>query len=133
MTLTDFGIVIAILTGLVSLAGVIYGSIWKTAQIELKLDIIWSYIMERGMASMITSGLGTLNSPLIISDEAIAWFAPMEKELKSIYKKYTKLDDYKLGFEIQKSLGDRMLREICIPHKITNGECLLIAVAVAKS
>lgn len=133
MNLTDFGVVVAIVTGLASLVAVAYSSVYKTAQIELKLSIIWSYIMERGMASVIANGLGTLNSPLVISDEVIAWFTPLEKELKAIYKKHPNLDDYKLGFEIQRVLGERMLREICIPKKITNGECLWVAVAVAKS
>lgn len=133
MTYEEIGVVVAIVTGLLSVGAIAYSSVHRTAQIELKLDIIWSYIMERGMASMIANNLGTLNSPLVISDDVIAWFAPMEKELKALYKKHSKLDDYKLGFEIQKSFGERMLKEICIPHKVTNGECLLIAVAVAKS
>lgn len=125
---------IGVISGIVlAVLGVAYHLTTKMAQMELKLNIIWDFLMEKAMASMIVNGLGTINSPLVISEEAVSWFTPLKSELQTIYQKNKNMTDHELAFEIQRKLGKRINAEICIPHGIYSGECVLIAVAVAKS
>lgn len=126
-------LIATVLATAITLGAMIRNNIRRTAQMELKLDIIWTYLLERGIASMITNGLATMNSPIVISDEAVSWFDDLKSDLKRIYNKNKLAKDTQLAFEIQKELGDRLFKEICIPHRVNNGECISIALAVAKS
>lgn len=133
MTFENFGIILAIVTGLIGLGVSAYLHLYKFVDMEIKLELIWNFLMERAMASMITNGLGTINSPLMIEDKAVEWFDPVKSELKALYHKNPKLHDYQLAFEIQKQFGDWITKNVCIKHGIANGECLLIATSIAKS
>lgn len=125
---------IGIISGiLVTLVGAVWHLSSKITQIETKLDIVWAAILDRGLASMVEKGLASINSPVLLTDEVVSWFSEFVPQLRGIRKKFPKYNDYQLALEIQKSLGDKILREICIKYKVHNMECLNIAVAVAKS
>ena len=75
-----------------------------------------------------------MNSPIKITDEAKCWMEPLMGPITEFYLGLGKdLSDHDLCLEIERRFGERMLREVCIPHKLDQGACLLIAVQAVKS
>ena len=125
-------LIATVLATAITLGVMVRSNIRRFAQMELKVDIIWQYLLERGLSSMITKGLATMNSPILIADEAVAWFNDLKPDLQRLYKEKSKWSDGQLAFEIQKRFSTRLLKEVCIPNSITNDEAIAIAVAIAK-
>lgn len=105
----------------------------KFARLTLQVETMWSFLVRRGQAEAVRSGIATLNSPIVMGEEAKGWMAHMASELRELRIKLgTKINDEQLAFEIEKVFGERILKEVCIPHGLMLGACLQIAVAVAK-
>lgn len=105
----------------------------RFAKLELKVDTMWSFLVRRGQAEAVRTGIATLNSPIIVNEEAKEWMRHMGPELRAIRAGLVPdISDDKLAFVIEGKLGDRILKEVCIPKGLMLGACLQIAVAVAK-
>lgn len=134
------GAVIGILTGLMSIASVVYfaGSKFsrldaKVEGIDEKVNVIWEYLIRRAMSEAVFKGVATLNSPIVITEEAKTWMEELKPELQKLFLNgWQKLPDRMLLMEIEKKFGERIVRNICIPHGLHSGACLLIALQVAK-
>ena len=127
------GIISALLGGLIG-AGVMWHNYsYRLGQMDLKIDLIWDAIMKDAIAKAVQKGVATMNSPIIFSPEPKEWFGDMKEELQKIYRSKAKWTASALHLEIQKYLGDRILKEVAIPHNIEMLSALLIASEVAKS
>lgn len=105
----------------------------KFARLSLQVETMWSFLVRRGQAEAVRTGIATLNSPIVMGEEAKTWIAHMAPELRELRIKLgPKITDDQLAFEIEKAYGERILKEVCIPHGLMLGACLQIAVAVAK-
>lgn len=108
----------------------------KLATIEVKVETIWSSLVRRAFSEAVNKGMGTLNSPLLLKQEALDLMAPMAKELRDFYasegRKYVG-DDEALMLAIESKFGDKIVKEVCVPNALASHACLLIAIAVAKS
>lgn len=133
MGVADFGIIIGIVIALCSMCVTSYGVIWRQAQLELKVDLIWNFLDKRAIAEAVHSGAATMNSPLLIKDETREWFKDFTTEFQEYYQtKGFKLNDQLLSLEIERIWGDRILAEVCIPRGLNQGACLVIARYIAK-
>lgn len=120
---------VAILSGLYQI--ILFST--KFARLQLQVDTLWSFLVRRGQAEAVRTGIATLNSPIVMGEEAKGWMVHMAPELRELRIKLgTKINDEQLAFEIEKVFGERILKEVCIPHGLMLGACLQIAVAVAK-
>ena len=104
----------------------------KLHRIDTNTKAIWSFLMRRAAVKAVQSGLGTMNSPIVIKPEVLQLLKPLESELKAIYEKNKKLADDALLLEIERTLGEKIVKNVCLIHGISDGECLIIALAVAK-
>lgn len=105
----------------------------KFESIESKLTTIWDYLIKRAETEFIVKGLGTINSPYLITDEVRSWYAPISKDLKNFYIKIgVNLTAQELFVMIHKEFGEWIKNNICIPHGLESGSCILAAIAVAK-
>jgi hypothetical protein len=105
----------------------------RVAKIELKCDTMWEFMMRRAGGEAVSKGLATFNSPLKIHPHALEILQGMKDDLLVIYRSFAKpISDCDLMFEIERQLGSRLVKEICIPNCYTLGECLVVAAAVAK-
>lgn len=105
----------------------------KINRLEPKVDTIWEFAMRRGAVEAIQRGIATMNSPVVISEEAKTWMQTLAAPLREAYEtEWKDLPDTDLAMEIERRFGDQIVRQVCLPHGISNGVCLLIACAVAK-
>ncbi len=141
MSTEQVGLIIAIFSNIATVTGVLVAvfrakqtTSERLAKIEFMTTTLWDFHMRRAGGEMVRKNFGTLDSPLDIQPEILHWFDPLCEELQAFYLKVGRPDmsDRDLAIEIERAFGGRMLKEICIPHDIHQGECLLIAVAVAK-
>jgi len=102
-------------------------------RVETKINTLWEFVLRRGAAEAVIKGLGTMNSPITITDEAKAWMSGLAGPLREAYEtRWKDLDDVNLAVAIEREFGDQITKEICIPHNVANAACLLIACAVAR-
>jgi hypothetical protein len=59
----------------------------KYKNVEDRLDLVWDYLIKRAETEFIVKGLGTINSPYLITDEVRSWYAPIAKDLKNFYSR----------------------------------------------
>jgi hypothetical protein len=131
MSLDQIGIIVAIVASLGSGLMVLVVQVTKLAKLELKVDTLWDFMMRRAQAELVRGGLGTLNSPVAINEQARKLFAPMKSELMNFYDVNFGLPESEMMLAIERQFGERILKEVCIPGGITNGACLLIASKLA--
>ena len=101
----------------------------------LKVDTMWSASMRRAEAGAVIRGMGTMNSPVVFNAETLSWADGMKDDLQAAYRadwRHLGLSNDDLCLAIERRFGQRIVREICIPHGIADGTCLLLAAAVAK-
>lgn len=105
----------------------------EIAEIKIKVETMWNFLLKRGAAEGVNNGMLTFNSPLRLTPESAAVMEHMAAELRAFRdQKFPAADEKLLALEIEKQFGDRLVKEVCIPNNISYGVCLLVATAVAK-
>lgn len=133
MTIEQIGIIVGIITGVLSFLGAVHLNGSRSAKIEVKVDTMWEFLMRRALSEGLEKGVVSMNSPVVVNEEAKKWMAGMAIELQKFYRKLGRnLTDHELAFEIERHFGDQILKEVCIPNGLSGGACLLIALEVAK-
>ena len=153
----EIGVIIAVLTGVAALFRTVYlttyqytllqtglaalqpllpltqaHEMWMRA-IEVKVNTMWDFQLRRGEAESLLRGLALRQSPLIVTSEARAWVADIADGLRSFYRtEWHRLPERDVVIEIERRYGQILLEQVCIPHQIWQGACLIIALAVAK-
>lgn len=125
--------VAAAATVTLTIGGLLYQITTRLARLELKVDTMWDFVMRRALAEGVAKGIGTLNSPFLLVDEAKVWFEPLRDDLHKFYRERGfRLSDKEMFQAIEREFGARLLVDICIPHKLYAGACVLAAIEVAK-
>ncbi len=119
---------------IISLLGVIWISAVKITTLDVKVETIWSFLMKRALSEAIVQGVATHNSPVRVTDEAKRWMSDLIPPIRDFYAKLGRrnITDAELAMEIERRFGDRILNEVCIPHGLYMGACLLIAIQAIK-
>jgi hypothetical protein len=133
MTPAEIAAWLSIAMSLVTLLGVFGVQAGRLAKMELKIDTVWDFQIRRAQSEALMQGVATKNSPVTVTDEAKQWMKPLLMPIREFYSKLGRhLSDRELVIEIERQFGDRILNEICIPHGLSAGACLLIALQAAK-
>jgi hypothetical protein len=129
LTPAEIGALAASAVALLSVAGLVF----KLGALSTKVDTMWEFQMRRALSEGIQRGIVQVNSPAIVVPEALEWMQGMADELRQFYDSIGKrLTDTELAIEIERRFGERILHEVCIPNKLYQGVCLIIAAEVAK-
>ena len=105
----------------------------RLGALELKVDTMWGFQMRRSMSEVVNTGIGTINSPLIITKEVRSRLDPIKHRLQDWYKNYTdRGSDASVLLGIEKEFGDDLLTLVCFPCGLSYGACLIVALMVAK-
>ena len=150
MSIEQVGILVGVITGIVSLLSIVYlnclkfakvelnindlkGISVKIAKIEVKVDTMWNFQVHRAEIEAVSKGLAIRNSPVFITKNAKSLMSSLKNELNIFYRKLDKnITHNDLMLEIEKKFGYILFNKICISNGLNNGECLLIAAEVAK-
>lgn len=121
------------LAGIAYIAGVKLTGVEKDVEhIKDELRDLKDFLFRRGAVEAILTGRAEMNSPVKVSKNMKDLFWELKPDLKKMAQSNPKLSDSDLAWKIEKKWGDYIMKNICIPHRISNGECLLIAVAAAR-
>lgn len=105
----------------------------EIAEIKVKVETMWNFLLKRGVAEGVNNGMLTMNSPVRLTPESARVMEHLAPELRAFRDdKFPALDEKQLALEIEKEFGDRLVKEVCVPNNISYGVCLLIATAVAR-
>lgn len=105
----------------------------ELAEIKVKVETMWNFLLKRGAVEGAASGLLTINSPVRLTTESSKIMQELQPALvKFRNEECPECDERDLALAIERKFGDRLVHEVCIPNNISFGVCLLIATAVAK-
>jgi hypothetical protein len=106
----------------------------KVARIDSNLKAVWSFLIRRAAAKVVEKGLGTMNSPVMlhVDVDVDTIMRPIAGRLREFGRQRRQLNDEALMLEIEKTFGEQIMREICIPNGLSDGECLILAAKVAR-
>jgi hypothetical protein len=105
----------------------------EIAEIKVKVETMWNFLLKRGVAEGVNNGMLTMNSPVRLTAESAQVMEHLAGELQEFRNtKFPDADEKTLALRIEEEFGDRLVKEVCVPNNISYGVCLLIATAVAK-
>ena len=104
------------------------------SSLKIRVDTLTDCLLRRAISEGINKGIITQNSPIAITEQGREYFSEELKiELKNYYKTTGYLLSYKeLFLEIERIFGERILKEICIPHNLYASSCVLAAIEIAR-
>lgn len=71
--------------------------------------------------------------PLDVPEASRLLFGTLRAEIRGLARALNvAATDEELRLEIERRWGDRILREVCLPNGYSQGECLVIASAIAR-
>jgi hypothetical protein len=101
--------------------------------LDTKVDTMWQFQMRRAMAEVVSTGMGTSNSPITFTPEALAHLEPLRPQLEDFWATLApNTSDGEALLAIERHFGDELVRGVCIPCKMSHGACLLMALTIAK-
>ncbi len=99
----------------------------RFATLELKVDTMWDLQWKRAASEAVKAGIATRNSPVIINDEAKGWAEPLLPAMRDFYLTLgRRMSDGDLMLEIVRRFDDDIITQICIPHGLSEGACILL-------
>src|SRR4051812_17585232 len=103
--------------------------------VKKKSDTTWEYIYRRATLRALKRGFVTMNSPLVVQPELAKAYEPIKPELIDIFQKAQAkhATDPDVALEIEKQCFPWISEYICKKFNMDQGECLVIAVEVAKA
>jgi hypothetical protein len=108
----------------------------RMTRIEVHVETLWDFHIRRSMVEATSKGIGSLNSPFVLNgdkahdiggglkEDLLAWYETLETK--------DSMNDRDLFIAVEGAFGERLIREMCIPHNIQEGTCVLIAIALIK-
>jgi hypothetical protein len=107
----------------------------RMTRLEVHVETLWDFHIRRSMVEATNKGLGTLNSPFILTDEAREMGSVLKDDLLKWYNALPDrdtLNERDLFIKIEGAFGERLIKEMCIPYGVLEGTCILISIALIK-
>ena len=123
---------VSLVASAVALGKIFFSINYAIASIQVKVDTMWLFTLRRGTGEAVMQGFATINSPIVFTVEAGEIINPMICTLQMLYHDLAPINDDDLAVEIEQAFGEQLLKDICIPNKMSMGACLVLAVAAAK-
>ena len=106
----------------------------RMAKLEERVEVMWGFTMSRAIEHGINAGRFTQNSPVAVAESSKAIVPDdLAADLRSMYARLKKpISDNELRYQIERRFNQRLIQEVCRPNGLHDGQCLIIAAAVAK-
>jgi hypothetical protein len=106
------------------------------ARISLMVETMWAFMMRRGLQAGLAGNDPSLkrNSPIQSTGKLDPYFALLTGELQKLYHEQSldKLTDEAAMMMIESRFGKRIMDEVCNPSGTASGECLWVALSLAR-
>jgi len=101
--------------------------------LQVKVDTMWAFQMRRAISEVVEKGIGTMNSPMTIFQEARERLEPIKPRLIDFWETLgKKLSDTEAPLEIERQFGNELLTLVCVPCGLSHAACLIVALSVAR-
>lgn len=101
-------------------------------RLEERIEAVWNHILRSAATEAVSSGVASFNSPVTFSAEAKALLDPIADELRQFFTETgANLPDSELMAEIERRWGVFILKNVCVPAKMSRSMGLLLALHVA--
>lgn len=105
----------------------------RIGRLELQVETMWGFLTRRARVDGEIGGLFSVNSPIALTDKGRALLGPLGPALKALYlAQGANVSDKDFMLIIERELGERLVREVCVPHNYYAGACLIAALCLAK-
>lgn len=105
----------------------------RILRLEVKVDTLWDYALRRAISEAMQPHVVDHIQRMSIERSARSWIEPLRADLQDFYRtKGYKLGERELAMQVERLFGARLLDEIGIPHGLSVGACLRLALDVAK-
>ena len=95
--------------------------------------ILWLFHMRRAELEANEAGYGKMESPFTWDSDQIRKMDPLREKLLEFQRTEGKdLDALAAIIRIEDQFGAEIVEKVCIPNGMKNGECLLLALCVAR-
>ena len=97
--------------------------------ITVKVDTMWTFMMDRGGVEAMMRGYMRRESPLALTDEGKKLIAPLIPEIRQFcldHPEVITLPISDLEFKLANQFRDRLIAEICEPNHIYMGACIVM-------
>src|SRR5215469_17081404 len=96
-------------------------------KLQMQVETMWAFQLRRGLNEVEKKGLGKMNSPMRLTEQACKLMEPMLPDLKKFYEEINgnRLGTVDLAVAIEHKFGDRISQEICNKAHISDGACLV--------
>jgi len=107
----------------------------KIKQLEAFTETIKSFLYRRALAEMSSKGWAEAHSPLEINPAGMEAMTPFLAKFLPVYASMVDrgLTDEDMFIELEGDFGDFILNQICIPHSLSAGACLISIIQACKS
>lgn len=124
MSTGELGAIISIVTALLSFCGTVYFGLVRQAKIEARVELMWSFMMRKGLSEALISGLVERQSPLKVSVAALERHADLIDKIKIWYEKFGKtMPDLELTVAME-TIFHTEFEKICLDEKILPSACV---------
>ena len=108
----------------ISLIGLIYTVVFRQAKLESRVEILWDFLVRRGITEAMQRGLLERNSPFRLTIDIRGRYKPLFDGVMEYYNRDgSKLKDSDLVSEIEKHFWPQ-IKQVCVDQGINDGACL---------
>lgn len=151
VTIEQLGILVGVLTGLLSLASVVYlagvkmsalqasiacllGLDVTTAELRVKVDTLWDFLMRRAKAEAVQVGWGAMGSPIHLTTAGFEMIRPFLNKFLPVYAELVarNASEQEVWMTLENRFGDEIIEQICIPGKVSAGACMIAIIESCK-
>jgi hypothetical protein len=108
----------------------------RLARMELKVDTVWDFLIKRARVEVVNVGWGQMQSPLVLNSATLTAIMPFVLEVVAFYgevlRREPAIREADLFIAIERQFGDRIVEQVCIPHGVNLGACLIAVIEACR-
>jgi hypothetical protein len=113
-------------------AGVLYSATMRLSRVESRVEIIWSFLLRRGVIEGLERGVLTQNSPLSIAPEVLVRYRVIFSKVKEFHDSNGRdLSDMDFSLAIEQKFWPE-IRTVCLDAGINDGACLALVLKYVR-
>lgn len=124
--------IISLVVACLSLVATVYMGLFKLAKIEARVELLWGFMMRKGMGEALISGLVERQSPLRVSIAALEKHGDLIEQVRKWYEQFgRKMPDIELTVSLETTFHADFER-LCLTEGILPASCVAAMVFLLR-